>query len=334
MTTAKKVLFIGAGASTGSRNENPPPLGACLLPFLRKKIPIFLNSMGSAPYRTRLKEAQQIIDNYPNENNFEKLLSLLKRVQREALHRAIQISFSDLLNLDIGFKKKPDLYDILLKKININKDEWIVISLNYDILLEDALYRQNVEFHYSKVPFSIDNNNFSGIPIFKPHGSINFFAQADMRFSFGNTPPNRGRSSNLYKNYNGEFCVEHPLVYAGKNGALNVGMNAAKTIVKPIIANFTDRKESDFNDSTLYHIRKECLESAKLCQELLIIGVCPILDKKHDPFCADFFSLNNFQMVTFVTYSPSRPSGEIDVIRSIYKEPTIIDRGLQAFVAD
>jgi len=94
---SKKVLFIGAGASCGARETagNRPPLGLCLVEWLKEKCPLLLNEPALNDLFSTLNGAMKILDAHPQIDNFEKLLSVLDRRDREVLHRTLQITFSD-----------------------------------------------------------------------------------------------------------------------------------------------------------------------------------------------------------------------------------------------
>ena len=176
--------------------------------------------------------------------------------------------------MDFGFCRRKDEYDTLLRELDVNHPDWIVISSNYDILLEQALERMKIPFHYPFVPFG--DSNREGLAVYKPHGSINFFAQHDAQVSYEKPDPGAepGKPMSVYDNTRGEVCLQYPIVDATM-GIQNVVVNAMCGSPHPILANFMDGKESDNNQPTLHEIRKEVLQRIACVEELVLIGFVP-----------------------------------------------------------
>ena len=310
-----KTLFIGAGASFGARLNNhglvAPPLGADLLVFLRQNI----NRLSELVYRSRygaaaydLNTAVGILDKHSTEMNFERFLPRLDEHEREVIHRTLQVAFSDLkpaIDIDLGFVRSEDRYDELIRTNSIQPNDWIVISLNYDLLFEDALTRIGIPFHYPVFPFALGQDApANSLPVFKPHGSINFFAQPDIHVVSGNQPPTRVREemmTKFYKNADGRTRPHYPIAYAGMSGPENVITRVGQNTSYPVVANYAAGKDSDVNQPDLVAIRKQAIEAACKTDCLLIVGVNPILDRKDDPFCAELLG-HEFDAVTYVGF--------------------------------
>lgn len=65
-------------------------------------------------------------------------------------------------------------YEALLRKYEITKDATTTfISLNYDTVLEDALHRASISWHYRYVSTE-SKREPAGVRILKPHGSLNW----------------------------------------------------------------------------------------------------------------------------------------------------------------
>ncbi len=67
------------------------------------------------------------------------------------------------------------LYDAFVRKLN--PDDW-VITFNYDTILENALYRNGIEYRLYPAKYETDdtiNNEASEVVLLKMHGSMNWF---------------------------------------------------------------------------------------------------------------------------------------------------------------
>lgn len=292
----KNLLFIGAGASLGARYGFPvrPPLGLELLDFLRRN----LSQLAKTCTPTQLiicvafleRAAEIVARAHGRAGTFEHFLPTLDPDDREFVHRALQIVFSDLsqcgVRFDLGFESRADGYDQLVSKLRLEEGSWDVISLNYDILFEEALTRAGIEFHFPHLPFEVTKEEKAGqgVRVHKPHGSINFFAQADHQISFGGLPEHVGDPIEMYDNASGEPRPSFPIAFAGMSGAPNVVHRAAESLVYPVIANYTKGKESDINGPTLAKVRKGALARAAKADRIIIIGVNPNIDADDDAF--------------------------------------------------
>jgi hypothetical protein len=96
--------------------------------------------------------------------------------------RAIQraLAYSMLVGSECAFVAERDGYDRLLERLSRTR-LLTIVTLNYDILLEDALKRRGIRITYPSVPGvegTIFTSEGSGavVPVYKPHGSINWLA--------------------------------------------------------------------------------------------------------------------------------------------------------------
>jgi SIR2-like domain len=75
-----------------------------------------------------------------------------------------------------------NLYDSLLENRNIPPDGTTTfISLNYDLVLEDALTNAHVPWYYAHVSTTVGRNQ-RGIQVIKPHGSLNWLFKGNVPF--------------------------------------------------------------------------------------------------------------------------------------------------------
>jgi len=76
----------------------------------------------------------------------------------------------------------PKVYNLLLTKYEIPRDgNTTFISLNYDLVLEDALTRATAPWYYAHVSTTVDREQH-GFQIIKPHGSLNWLRTGNVPF--------------------------------------------------------------------------------------------------------------------------------------------------------
>lgn len=147
-------LIFGAGASFGSGGCSPtnPPLGKDLFKCLSDR--------GGAFSRLD-KETNLIFESL----GFEAGMSMIADDSRQInpLQKELACYFS-------GFKVERDnAYVRLFNKLGSVINKLNIATLNYDLLIEQALSIHGLHFEYS--------GQGSGINLFKPHGSSNFLPQ-------------------------------------------------------------------------------------------------------------------------------------------------------------
>ena len=252
---AERILFIGAGASYGARlnQTKQPPLGTQLCQWLRVVSPRFLKEIGLIDLHSEIQVAIDLLNKHPNEDNYEVLMSRLDRDDRATLNRLLLITFSDiserrkygdLSSFDEGFRNQQDTYDRLLNTLNFKDKSWSVVSLNYDLLFEEAMRRNSISFFYPHFRFNYkeDQSGLPGVKIYKPHGSINFFTHGDYKISHGepSSSDDHGEPAGFFQDSKGDVTVTFPIVMAAPPGAENVLHIAnSSSISEPVIANYT-----------------------------------------------------------------------------------------------
>lgn len=289
--------------------------------------------------RFTIEEGQKILRKYGSETNYETLVSKLDRDERVSLQRLLQICFTDVAerrtDIDIGFRNQPDGYDDLIDFLSLASGEWAVVSLNYDILFEEALRRKNLAIVYPEFPFewNRDQTNDPGIRIFKPHGSINFFAHAHHiiyhREPTANDP--RGLPTTYNFEPDGNHSPTYPIVFAGMTGADNVLTRAdSSDVCQPVMANYTRGKHSDSNQETLKKVRTQALNLARAAEEIVIIGVKPMQAAADDLFVTELLSFK----IPKMTYVSGGADGEMDgmIIKSVHRHARICTEGLRDYL--
>lgn len=207
------------------------------------------------------------------------------------------------------------------------------MSLNYDLLVEESLRRNSIEFIYPHFPFHYGANqkDLSGVRIYKPHGSINFFAHGDHKIYHREPLPtdDRGKPTGFYTGPSGNFSPTHPIVMAAQPGVENVLWIAnSASISEPVMANYTKGKAADTNQETLEEVRRDALAMLKTADEVLIVGVRPIRDDTDDRFVSDALSVLPERM-TYVSGSAE----ECEIVKKMYPAALTFCGGLQEYLA-
>lgn len=329
----QKLLIIGAGASFGARMSHAerPPLGKDLLSFIKEKIFYLKSRYSSALFYLghHLNVVEDLLKTN-KEQNFEKFIATLDRTSRESLHRVLQILFSDLSDdkFDFGFNERQDDYDTLVKMMRVESPlSWSVLTLNYDILFEQALKRCGVEFHYPQFPRVLGQAEKEGVKIYKPHGSINFFCKADIRISYGKEPDHNGQPSSFRTAKNGDLIVENPIQFCGGIDSKDIIHKATEGTLSPVIANFTEGKEADYNLSSLEAVRSDALMIAKESSFTIVIGINPNTSRVDDELV--FNVLRNLKEDLYIsTYGKA----DEDAYRRLFPNALIDGCGLDTFL--
>ena len=150
------LVLFGAGASHGSEPEEghvTPPLGNNLFRELYK-----LGGVAS-------KLPQDIRDAF--DDNFEAGMEIFNKrfsLWFHRFHRELSSYLAD-------FTPSSESYYVHILKLFLGRDV-VFSSLNYDMMLEEAILGLGLNFNYSL------EKNDNSIRILKPHGSINFWSEA------------------------------------------------------------------------------------------------------------------------------------------------------------
>ncbi|HVX94656.1 MAG TPA: SIR2 family protein [Polyangia bacterium] len=87
------------------------------------------------------------------------------------------LAMSMLVGRECAFHERPDLFDELLARL-VGRRRLMVISLNYDLLFEEALDRAKRVFNYPALEgVALAASPASDVvPVYKLHGSVNWFS--------------------------------------------------------------------------------------------------------------------------------------------------------------
>lgn len=158
----KEIIFLfGAGASHGTGYIIPgrPPLGSQLYQFLCE---IYPKSWGAFPKEIRNKFEKENFESGMGEL-YEEYSQLIPKLMREMAIYLVQfrpVSDESLYCKLASYLRQANQLPLVLFS-----------TLNYDCTLEFSLLRQNISISY------FDEGNKKAVPIWKLHGSCNFFSK-------------------------------------------------------------------------------------------------------------------------------------------------------------
>ena len=89
------------------------------------------------------------------------------------------LAFGMLVGRSCAFYEQPDLHDDLLRRLDY--DRIVGVTLNYDLLFEEAILRSGRRFTYPELPgiggtAFVTEGEGDSVGIYKLHGSINWTA--------------------------------------------------------------------------------------------------------------------------------------------------------------
>jgi len=245
------VILFGAGASYGAGGVLPeqPPLGDQLLPHLQRSCP---GTWGALPV--------DIVQEFET-NKFESGMRLIY----ERFGHAIPQLMRDMAIYFIQFRpyQGRSLYCKLVRDLSaIDKLSRILFStLNYECILEQSVAGFGMEIDY----FHNDNTE-AYVPIWKLHGSSNFFAamvQASqgVRYSTGVT-----FEGGLKALPDSNSVIAHCLTETGLAPAMSLYMAGKPVSISP---------------SEIRHVQSMWREAVLGCTAVIIVGVHPVLHDDH-----------------------------------------------------
>lgn len=330
-----KVLFLGAGASLGARFDHSvgPPLGAKLCEWLRINCNLWKINPSLIEYHGIISRVLTILEKHAAIDNFEVLLEKVSDDERLDLQSVIVFSFIDLryldATLDFGFKTQYDHYDSLISKLELGKSfkDWIVVSLNYDVLFEQALERAGIPFQFFNFKTNLEYK--SSLNIFKPHGSINFAVKPDVRMSYGEKTQDETplEPTTHTEGKNGRIFAQFP-----HKKAVKVESQSIHNIVRPIatwypmMANYIEGKEPEFNITDLECIRESIIAQLAQVEEIYVVGVKPV--PRRDDAIVDEILNAGYEKFTYI----GKDSEDIKQIQRLQPKAIVYRNGLYSFL--
>ena len=306
----KTVIIFGAGASHGARVAPSPPLGKDLVAYLDRYLQVIQKHMPLNPSGLPFRENQQLYQlRGLIENAKKRRWTYEQLIEHEVTERSPYNENLALLNrlvvaafipprthwnppiprLDEALSERADIYDDFLSKL---KDKGCApsnvtfVTLNYDLLLEQAIHRLGGTYDYM-LPGHERNQGFC---LLKIHGSINWWGDMGPfgRLEEGKPIPapltltSRGP---IYKNIRIE---EDPYEACLSDGAGD-----------PILAHYGPGKPIFVNFPTLAEIRSKAIAECMAATRALIIGVHPPASRQEDETLWElFFALKSKAVLT------------------------------------
>lgn len=296
----KTVIILGAGASHGARVPPSPPLGKDLLDYLDRYLRVIEEHIPRNPHGLPFREDQQLdrlrslienakehawtyeqlVDNEVAKGNpYNEDLALMNRLVVAAFIPPRTGWNPPIPRLDEAFSERADVYDDFLSKL---KDKGcapsnvILVTLNYDLLLEQAINRLGGTYDYM-LPGHFRNQGFS---LHKIHGSINWWG--DMG-SFSPLEEGKPIPSPLTVTSRGLVYKEIRIEEDPYEACLSSGAG------DPLLAHYSPGKPIFVNFPTLAEIRSKAITECTGATRALIIGVHPPTSRQEDETLWELF---------------------------------------------
>lgn len=289
----RMIIILGAGASHGARIPPAPPLGKDLLNYLDRYRQLVEEHTPLNPHGLPFREDQQLnqlrvlIENSKKRrwtyeqlvghevakmNPYNENLALLNRLVVTAFIPPATHWDPPIPRLDQAFEERPDTYDDFLRKLDdkaYGPSNTILVTLNYDLLLEQAIQRVGGTYDY----FLPGHERNQGYCLLKIHGSINWWGELG---PFGPleahkpipSPVTLTTRGPVHKNIRTERDPYEACIAAGAS--------------EPILAHYGPGKPAFVNYPTLGEIRSMAIAECKGATHALIIGVHPPSSPQED----------------------------------------------------
>lgn len=295
----KHFLILGAGASYGARGVGTglpkPPLGADLAEYL--ELWLDANNPDNLKELERVDMENERCPNYSSpglwqddtDTRLEEFLAKAKKlgfeIAAEELWRKdrelakslnLLMAWSMLTGKSCSFPEHPDRFDNLLQLSDFS-DELAVITLNYDLLLEEAVQRLSAEPDHAY--FYPGLSKLTGrIPIFKIHGSINWLQHYPLARSASNSVAERMVRENPPMTLSGPDKVpdtQQEYVPTGERTNLIAELKHDGSARNPILGIYAPGKPIPYNCKCIGRVRSKCLKIVDENQDadVTIIGV-------------------------------------------------------------
>lgn len=341
MNNRTLLVLLGAGASHAAR-QPCPPLGSQLIDYITQIFDQYQRDPRRSTYFLNLDVAvepllksffrnsaglgyEQAIGNYIAEIGLKKALGdeLLRALtQLTAVSMLPYFIFQDARAFpNFPFLNRPDLFDQFLSRINRPINEIIFVTLNYDILLEQALIRTghikqdtNLDTLYG---WQDDDDSANAI-VLKMHGSANWVASMGPGTIGINEPIGIGATFHTDTIDYSELKA-HLLPSGSIDNIPSVGRYIA-------IAHFCRGKPAFVNKRNISLVRSKALAASKACTEAIVIGVHPPRNPDDDALLDDLLNALRGKKVCYVGV----PGDDTDAMRM--RGFTVVDTGFEKYV--
>ncbi|MBS1984823.1 MAG: hypothetical protein JST16_11695 [Bdellovibrionales bacterium] len=308
-------IAIGAGASLGARSRfaAKPPTG----PDLLDKLKLYLSeSIGSPPTVLDVPMSQNTlrsmcalntalsIHELAQYRNYERLIAHLYQNNSEAGEWAEVADSLRILSAiyflapNTPFRKDKDLYSELAEQIHAlitGGMKVSILSLNYDILLEEALDQIGIKYGYVGL-WGQSSASFGSpdVLFFKPHGSCNW-----RLINPAHGSPIRLEDEETLRG----TSLEGTICSQDRTTAL-VSLYSGEL---PVMADYCDQKTGPMGQGTLKEIRRVFSKETIKFDEIFICGMNPVFAADVDQFVATELFGKNASKTTVFVFNPKDP---------------------------
>jgi hypothetical protein len=328
----KNLLIIGAGASRGAREPSPPD-GNQLLSVLEAVLKQLEGAQPESPLNFDevpekrgwngiffSKEEIELVHKFisraiPTGKGYEGAIAEILDNDAEGgksllllLNRLIAFTFCfNVRGLGPrieGFQSGADRYDQCIDKLQISAS-WMAISLNYDMLFEQALFRRPLPFYYPEMNAGLVGDR-EGVPLFKIHGSINWFPCPTQSLHTETPTPEQKRRATTRMTWdetNRRFSIDFPDVFVSSYDLIYQELVREEELLRsPVMAHYGPRKPVDVNFLFIDGVRASALQHIEKVEQAFIIGVRPP-NGDDDPILLKTFQILKGKNVTYVNPS-------------------------------
>ncbi|MGC2047207.1 MAG: hypothetical protein WA635_01155 [Gallionella sp.] len=252
-------LIFGAGASHGSGGcSKTPPLGKDLFNDLNEGGGAFLpllNKSGGA-----FSQLKDDIKSVFLNDGFEAGMAMIANDNREIipLQRELALFFS-------SFQAKNDnAYVRLFSRLRAYTKQLNIVTLNYDLLIEQALISHQLDFNY--------HGNGNGINLLKLHGSSNFLPRFPTWLNINNLVAKK--TSVFFEGLETDFVFTHEEVTSWHYDNNNIKLS-------PIIAMYEKGKRVVINNELINEIQLNYSRIMKMSSSVILVGIRYTADDVH-----------------------------------------------------
>ncbi|PKG37485.1 hypothetical protein [Psychromonas sp. Urea-02u-13] len=234
-------ILFGAGASFGSGSCTPynPPLGNDLFHKL--------NEQGGNFSKLNEEVKSQFID-YGFEAGMASIEDDSRNITPMQKEMACYLSKFSV--------KNDNAYTRLFNRLRSELSKMTIVTLNYDLLIEQALSHHGLHIDY--------NATGQGVSLLKPHGSSNFLPQLPAGFNV---------SGNVFKGCGSYFEGLETKAVESHDEIIKWTKDLRNSDLSPVLALYQKGKRIVVNNELINNIQKKYVEAISNSNLIFVIGV-------------------------------------------------------------
>jgi hypothetical protein len=245
------------------------------------------------------------------------------------------VAFAMLTGRGCRFPRCPqgDLYDELLRLNGCPRQKLLVVTFNYDVLLEEAATRVAGRPDHSNVlsypGLKLVNQEDRVLSVFKPHGSVNWIAVDNHKGASATASAIRVTPAAFAGKLAGLATNQEYVPPAGREE--NVKYLKRQPAPQPVLAFYMDGKPAPRNEPSVERHRRACLDALRQESDLpiTVIGLCPPRRDGNDDFLQELFELIRVRSAPKEYVSPS--AEDCGVAKAYGLD--VVDGGLREYIA-